>query len=91
MNHVYVAGSINMDVIATAARYPKMGETVLLITQARQNRFPFPRRADAPEIRARITSIALPAIKKIVPIPHLAKGRVAWSGLHRDRVSPFHI
>jgi ribokinase len=28
MNHVYVAGSINMDVIATAARYPKMGETV---------------------------------------------------------------
>jgi hypothetical protein len=27
MNHVYVAGSINMDVIATAARYPKMGET----------------------------------------------------------------
>ena len=26
MNHVYVAGSINMDVIAT--RYPKMGETV---------------------------------------------------------------
>jgi hypothetical protein len=29
MNHVYVAGSINMDVVATAARYPKMGETVL--------------------------------------------------------------
>jgi pfkB family carbohydrate kinase len=29
MNHVYVAGSINMDVIATAVRYPKMGETVL--------------------------------------------------------------
>jgi ribokinase len=28
MNHVYVAGSINMDVVATAARYPKMGETV---------------------------------------------------------------
>ena len=28
INHVYVAGSINMDVIATAARYPKMGETV---------------------------------------------------------------
>ena len=28
MNHVSVAGSINMDVIATAARYPKMGETV---------------------------------------------------------------
>ena len=29
MNHVYVAGSINMDVVATAARYPKVGETVL--------------------------------------------------------------
>ena len=28
MNNVYVAGSINMDVVATAARYPKMGETV---------------------------------------------------------------
>ena len=28
MNHVYVAGSINMDVVATAARYPKIGETV---------------------------------------------------------------
>jgi ribokinase len=28
MNNVYVARSINMDVVATAARYPKMGETV---------------------------------------------------------------
>lgn len=28
MNNVCVAGSINMDVVATAARYPKMGETV---------------------------------------------------------------
>jgi ribokinase len=28
MNNVYVAGSINMDVVATAARYPKLGETV---------------------------------------------------------------
>src|SRR5262245_25055634 len=28
MNHVYVAGSINMDVAAPAARYPKIGETV---------------------------------------------------------------
>jgi hypothetical protein len=29
MKNVYVADSINMDVVATAARYPKMGETVL--------------------------------------------------------------
>jgi ribokinase len=28
MNNVCVAGSINMDVVATAARYPKLGETV---------------------------------------------------------------
>jgi fructose-1-phosphate kinase PfkB-like protein len=31
MNHVYVAGSINMDVVAIAARYPKMGETVQIL------------------------------------------------------------
>jgi ribokinase len=28
MGHVFVAGSINMDVVATAARHPKVGETV---------------------------------------------------------------
>jgi ribokinase len=28
MNNVFVAGSINMDVVATATRYPKIGETV---------------------------------------------------------------
>lgn len=28
MSKVFVAGSINMDVVATAARYPKIGETV---------------------------------------------------------------
>jgi ribokinase len=29
MKNVFVAGSINMDVVATANRYPKIGETVL--------------------------------------------------------------
>ena len=28
MPNVWVAGSINMDIVATAARYPKIGETV---------------------------------------------------------------
>src|SRR6478752_9416123 len=28
MGRVFVAGSINMDVVATAARHPKVGETV---------------------------------------------------------------
>ncbi len=28
LGHVFVAGSINMDVVATAARHPKVGETV---------------------------------------------------------------
>ena len=28
MGHVFVAGSINMDLVATAARHPKVGETV---------------------------------------------------------------
>src|SRR6266567_6720642 len=29
MSTVFVAGSINMDVVASAARFPKVGETVL--------------------------------------------------------------
>ena len=29
MGRVFVAGSINMDVVATAERHPKVGETVL--------------------------------------------------------------
>jgi ribokinase len=29
MGRVFVAGSINMDVVATAARHPKIGETVV--------------------------------------------------------------
>src|SRR5947209_7915993 len=28
MNKIYVAGSINMDIVTTATRYPKIGETV---------------------------------------------------------------
>ena len=28
MPNVWVAGSINMDIVARAARYPKIGETV---------------------------------------------------------------
>lgn len=28
MRHVFVAGSINMDVVATAERHPRVGETV---------------------------------------------------------------
>ena len=29
MHNVWVAGSVNMDIVATAVRYPKIGETVL--------------------------------------------------------------
>ena len=28
MRNVWIAGSVNMDIVATAARHPKIGETV---------------------------------------------------------------
>jgi len=53
MGRVFVAGSINMDVVATADRHPRIGETV-----AAARCFTFPWQGREPGVAAAITGCA---------------------------------
>jgi hypothetical protein len=40
MGQVFVAGSLNMDVVATADRHPRIGETAISAGRPRESRDP---------------------------------------------------